>query len=408
MTERVRNTANKDDLAKVFRANGMKSVDKGDVSLQSDEFAAKHVEVILDVLRQTKRPLEKMMASALRDATDNVIPVDLANKFARSIGDVVEHCKAKKKNMTSGARLPKHIQAIVAQLDKPSDLGAKAERVSERLKAPLPVRSSSSSYDDASAANIVDSYKLSSLPSSSKDLKRKVLETIELQSSQEDPPAKVPPAKGAVGRAWIDTHRKTVAQVGPDGAIKYAKLTAGPDGFAVAHFTGSSPGMLTEIPNILAKPDEDRNVLKKPAAACIKKPAASTSMKKPAAAVEPSDSEADGDEGEIEGETEEEELAEHDQEVAPESEEVAFLKQVDSPVFGRCKATYCATKAYIQHESTEVQSGWKSVCNFSQSLSSHKLAVNEIMNKLKNPGYGADQVKADKIRLTGQSSIDVE
>ena len=201
-----------------------------------------------------------------------------------------------------------------------------------------------------------------------------------------------------------------MAQVGRDGTIKYAKLAPGHDGFAVAHFTGRSPGTSTEIPNILAQPVETPAVLKRPAAAVDKKPAASPSMKKPAAAEvkESSDSEAEGDEGEIEGEAEEEELAEHDQEVAPEREEVAFLKKVRSPVFGRCKATYCPHKSYIQYASTEVKSGWKSICNFTESLSNHKLAVNEIMNKLKNPGYGADQVAADKIRLTGQSSIDVE
>ena len=125
MTERAKNTANRDDLAKVFRANGTKTVNKEDVLLQCDEFAEKHVELILDILRQTKRPLEKMMAQALRDATDNVATVDLANKFARCICDVVEHCRAKKKHMTSGARLPKHIAAIVAQLDKPSDLAVR-------------------------------------------------------------------------------------------------------------------------------------------------------------------------------------------------------------------------------------------------------------------------------------------
>ena len=418
MTERAKNTASRDDLAKVFRAVGMKGVNKEDVTLQCEEFAQKHEELILDILRQTKRPLEKMMALALRDATDNMATVDLANKFARCICDVVEHCRAKKKHMTSGARLPKCMQAIVAQLDKPSDLAAKAEQVAQRLDAPLPVRSSSrSSMDqDAVATDIVDSYKLSSLPSSSKAAKRKV-ETIELESSQELPPAKespakkpppakeAPPAKGAVGRAWIDTHKKTVAQVSSDGAIKYAKLTAGPDGFAVAHFTGRSPGTVTEIPNIIAV--ETPAVIKKPAAAVGKKPAASPSMKRPAAAVEPSDSEAEGDEGEIEGEADEEELAEHDEEVAPESE-LAYLREVNSPVFGRCKATYCPKKSYIQHASTEVKSGWKSICNFSESLSNHKLAVNEIMNKLKKPGYGAEQVAADKVRLIGQTSIDVE
>lgn len=426
MAERAKNTASKDDLAKVFRANGMtKTVNRDHVVLQSDEFAEKYVELILDILRQTKRPLEKMMAQALRDATDNVVPMDLANKFARNIGDVVEHCRAKKKHMTSGARLPKHMQAIVAQLDKPSDLAAKAEKLAERLDAPLPVRSSSrgSMDQDAVATDIVDSYKLSSLPSSSKAAKRKV-ETIELESSQELPPAKeslpakqpppakeAPPAKGAVGRAWIDTHKKTVAQVGPDGAVKYAKLTAGPDGFAVAHFTGRSPGTVTEIPNIIAEPVETPAVIKRPAAAVDKKPAASPSMKRPAAAEvkESSDSEAEGDEEEIEGEAEEEELAEHDQEVAPEGKEVAYLREVFSPVLGvKCKATYCPHKSYIQYRSTEVKSGWKSLCNFSESLCNHKLAANEIMNKLKNPGYGPDQAAADKIRLTGQSSIDVE
>ena len=422
MTERAKNTASRDDLAKVFRANGTKTVNKEDVLLQCDEFAEKHDELILDILRQTKRPLEKMMAQALRDATDNVAPCDLANKFARCISDVVEHCRTKKKHMTSGARLPKHIAAIVAQLDKPSDLAAKAEQVAHRLDAPLPVRSSSrSSMDqDAVATDIVDSYKLSSLPSNSKAAKRKV-ETIELESSQELPPAKeslpakkpppakeAPPAKGAVGRAWIDTHKKTVAQVGHDGAIKYAKLTAGPDGFAVAHFTGRSPGTVTEIPNIIAEPVESPSVLKKPASAVDKKPAAAPSMKRPAAteAKEPSDSEVEGDEEE--GEAEEEEPAEHDQEVAPEREDVVLLREVNSPVFGRCKATYCPHKSYIQYASTEVKSGWKSICNFSQSMSSHKLAVNEIMNKLKRPGYGQEQVLADKVRLIGQSSIDVD
>ena len=180
--ERIKNTADKDDLAKVFRANGMKSVDKAIIAMNPDEFAEKHLEVILDILRQTKRPLEKMMAQSLRDATDNVVPMDLATKFARSICDVMEHCRSKKKNMVNGARLPQHIKAIIDQMDKPSDLGAKAGRVAERLEAPLPVRSpSSGSKDDqnALATEIVDSYKLS-LPSSSKAAKidkRKVLET---------------------------------------------------------------------------------------------------------------------------------------------------------------------------------------------------------------------------------------
>ena len=409
--ERIKNTAQPEDIAKVFRANGLKSVDMAVVAMTSDEFSEKYLEVILDILRQTKRPLEKMVAQALRDATYNAVPQDLATKFARAVCDVVEQCRTKKKNMSSGVRLPKHLALIVAQLDKPSDLSAKAVRVAARLdEVPLPVQSSSSGSMDGLSSEIVGSYKLASLskagPSSREAAarKRKVSETIVLESSQEDPPAKEPAA--AAGRTWIDTHRKTMARVGRDGAVKYAKLTEGPGGFAVAHFTGSSPGAETEIPNILAQPVPA--VQKKPAAAIDKKPAAAPSMKKPAAAEKAPDSEDEGDEEDLECEAEEEELAEDDQEVAPESSvQVTLLKSVQSPVFGKCRATYCKEKAYIQFASTECKSGWKSICNFTEGISNHKLAVNEIMNKLKKPGYGMDQVKADKIRLIG-ASIDVD
>ena len=94
--ERIKNTAQPEDIAKVFRANGLKSVDMAVVAMTSDEFAEKYLEVILDILRQTKRPLEKMVAQALRDATYNAVPQDLATKFARAICDVLEQCRTKK------------------------------------------------------------------------------------------------------------------------------------------------------------------------------------------------------------------------------------------------------------------------------------------------------------------------
>ena len=54
-------------------------------------------------------------------------PPDLATKFARGVCVGVGLARSKRKHMTSGVRLPKHLAAIVAQLDKPFDLGAKAE-----------------------------------------------------------------------------------------------------------------------------------------------------------------------------------------------------------------------------------------------------------------------------------------
>ena len=117
--ERIKNTAQPEDIAKVFRANGLKSVDMAVVAMTSDEISEKYLLIILDILRP-KRPLEKMLAQDLREGTDNVVPPDLATKLARAICDVMELCRAKKRNVSSGARLPKHCAAIVAQLDKPA------------------------------------------------------------------------------------------------------------------------------------------------------------------------------------------------------------------------------------------------------------------------------------------------
>ena len=410
--ERVKNTASPAELVKVFRANGVKCVDPSVLTLSTEEFGEKFEEVILDILRLTKRPLERQLAPGVRGASHNAVPLDTATKFAHAVCEVVALCRIKKKHMTSGERLPKHLKNIVEQLDKPSDLGAKAEQLQrvqpeqlqrqpEQLQEPpLPLSSSSS----ALTSEIEKSYQLTSISKAIK-AKGKVDQDIEVLSSQEGLPGQAPTSAPALatGRSWVDTHKRTVAQVDRSGQIKYAKLQDGPDGFAVAHFTGNSPGTNTEIPNMLAQP-----VLRRPAAVS-KKPAA-TARKKPAAAVaDEEEEEAEGEEGEeLEGEGEEEEPAEQEEEVVEGDEPgvrqsdghgSGFLKKVVSPVFGVCKATYCEHKAYIQHASTICASGWKSIVNFSASLSLHKEAVSEIMEKLKMPGYGQVQVDADKIKL---------
>ena len=105
--ERIRNTATIQDLIKVFKANGVTMVDTPSLTLSTEGFAERFKEMILDILRQTQRPLEKQLAQALRDATNYVVPKDSAKKFGGAICDVVAMARSKKKHMTSGARLPK-------------------------------------------------------------------------------------------------------------------------------------------------------------------------------------------------------------------------------------------------------------------------------------------------------------
>lgn len=411
--ERAKNTASSEELRKVFRANGVKCIDTSVLVLGIEEFAERFEEIILDILRLTKRPLEKQLAIAVREASTNAIPIDTATKFAHSICEVVSLCRYKRKHMTSGDRLPKHLKNIVEQLDKPSDLGAKAELLQRQPEPQLPLQQSRSNsaltarplQRSSMSSEIMKSYQLTSI---SKAIK--VDKDIEVLSSQEvDSPAPAPTSAPALatGRSWVDTHKRTVAQVDRSGQIKYAKLQDGPDGFAVAHFTGNSPGTSTEIPNVLAQPvwKKPAAVSKKPAATAKKKPAA-TAKKKPASAVASEEEEEEEGE-ELEDEGEEEEPEEQEEGVVEEDagelqshgHGCGFLKKVVSPVLGVCKATYCEHKAYIQQKSAECAGGWKSIVNFSASLSLHKEAVHEIMEKLKMPGYGQVQVDADKIRL---------
>lgn len=358
---RIRNCASIEQVGKVFRANGMTTL-KTDCLLDFEELCENYEEFICDLLRLTPRPTAKLIEKAALESS-NKITKDSANLFGQRVASAISHIRQKAKNMTSGTKTSRAFNNIRMVMNK-CENAAGGSLLDRASKISQPVKASPESQTSEPAS------KISQLPisqnaqqpaskisqpvaarsrasSSHEDIRRRIMSSYRtasdvtsvamICSSQEDEVPQVPSTTSA--RRWFDSGRKTMAQLSSSGSMQYASMTPGADGFAVAHFTGMSPGTTTEMPNLLLQEENISgcNTKKRPAANVLKRPASAVQdaevKKRPAQKeqkkkeveqeeIEEQNQEEREEEEEVEDEGEEEEEMEEDEVGPPDAQKL--------------------------------------------------------------------------------------
>lgn len=119
---RVRNDAEAKDLLKILRGH-LRSLSL-DKAVQTDlDLVVEHFHLfILDVLKETPRPTVKLLTEAAHLAFDDV-PVSECKLWSQRICEAISHCRTKRKQCTSGKRLPQSVSLIVQLMATQATLG---------------------------------------------------------------------------------------------------------------------------------------------------------------------------------------------------------------------------------------------------------------------------------------------
>jgi len=271
----TKNTADVRTVASVMRSILGESYELPDTPDTYDGIAEKWHALLRQLLLKTPRLNTKVLADAALLAFD--IPLCKGLPWARSLVDCVSYCRVKMKSVTSGKKLNPAVFAIVSQLgvaDRkqarglwPGGVRSAAARLSPKKSPKLsespckPTAQKSWMHD---AAAIADMYTLTPLAS---DRSCVAVDSIS------EPPSQGGHSSCAVvssesadeqhsqNRCYVDSQQLAVVKVVKNGATESAKLVAGPDGFAVAHFKDGTTHV-SECPNLMLTLP-----LKRPAAA---------------------------------------------------------------------------------------------------------------------------------------------
>lgn len=405
--ERVKNTASDGDLTKVFKANSVAIDSK--CLLDIDDFAEQHHETVCDILRLTLRPSAAQVEKCVRKACPKM-EQNSCNLYSKQVVEVLKKARNVSKSMSTGSKTTPGMMKIVDALRVHSKIPALRSLGDKIKNSPVKVSSSGSAKMDLPAEeagpdkSVADLYKM--------DLPARPRKVHSAASGSRDPEVIMSSQEGAaepepaepepilpVAQFWVDSRKRRAAYMASGGAVKFAKMAPGPDGFSVAHITGESPGVATELPNALLGDSPAKSPARSPA----KKPATAQPLKKPAAKVAKKPATVEPTAEQEEGE---EELAEEDPEIEGEGSraEVKIAKpenpgHVQSPELGECQIHLGTLKAYIQYKNPD--GGWKSVVNLSAGhyAQRHNQVALSIYKKLLQPGFGLPQAAAEKMKL---------
>jgi hypothetical protein len=270
---RAKNVASIEDIAKVIRGSKLVQKDmEGAYESNLDVVVERFEAFIIDLVRCTPRPTSKLISAAAAGAFD----VELAETvmFGERINAAVQFCRGKSITMTTGKKLTGSTMRVAKELRE------------SRTSSPL-TRSPSlmSVQSPPSHASPSSSSKVMHVPIETPVLSRsasilalyaKVAPTaspkrphraVEIESSQDcievesvGPPS-VAPEELELSVPFVVAADRAMCRF-EGGVNKRARMSPGPDGFAIARFENGDE-FATEIPNLalLACP------MKKPAAA---------------------------------------------------------------------------------------------------------------------------------------------
>lgn len=360
---RVRNTADAVAVAKTMRAE-LQGLDSSKYMAESFEDVVKHYEEFLcALLRQTLRPNASLLKEAALAAFKGV-EVSAATAFGDRLSRAAQYCRLKKKQMTSGMKLSDPVKRIASMLGPMKLTTSLKKRSLQRhisleseASQPTAASSSKSQPQSMSCTPVVGSRKVAWLKASEDDILRHygckpssmsksrsspapVLpvvdgELIDIASSQE---VEQPPCK-----LWLDSAAGCMKR-SINGCIESSSMAPGPDGFALAIFPGSKE-IVTEMPNLMLA------VMKRPACASLKRPAAAVE-----AAGQSSDEESAGEQPEAVGGGSPL-PGDPTPVVASPSTLPPRNFKFSSSVWGECKAEFYTSKSYIRY--LLPAGGWK-------------------------------------------------
>lgn len=277
---RARNTTTPEEVAAVLKGSLSSLDQKVYLQVDLDNVVEAYQDVLVLLLKLTPRLNVSVLSHAASSAFE--VTAQEANAWARSMVSAVSHCQSKRRSCSSGKKLPPAVFRIVQALQEvtsprgaPVTCSSKSSLSSNQsIDLTKPVkqgRSRSPCKRDAILALYGAGGKVENKP---------VLPVGEdevcILSSQETS-CTPSPTVGKSGQQpaskcvqYVDPLAKALVRVADGKVIATAKMLPGPDGFARGVFPGETEEHCTDMPNLYLLPP----VMKKPAAAVRKKPAA--------------------------------------------------------------------------------------------------------------------------------------
>jgi hypothetical protein len=270
---RAKNVASIEDIAKVIRGSKLVQKDmEGAYESNLDVVVERFEAFIIDLVRCTPRPTSKLISAAAAGAFD----VELAETvmFGERINAAVQFCRGKSITMTTGKKLTGSTMRVAKEL-RESRTSSPLTRSPSLMSVQSPPSHASPSSSSkvmhvpietpvlSRSASILALYAGVAPTASPKRPHR----AVEIESSQDcievesvGPPS-VAPEELELSVPFVVAADRAMCRF-EGGVNKRARMSPGPDGFAIARFENGDE-FATEIPNLalLACP------MKKPAAA---------------------------------------------------------------------------------------------------------------------------------------------
>ncbi len=304
---RARNEASPEELAKAIRAN-LRTLDTQDFACtEPSKVVDRHANLILDMLKLTPMPSAGLIASAAKVAF-NTEPEE-AKLFGQRLANAISFCRKKKRSMTTGKKLSAAVVSVIGALECKAQathsvtlptakigLHKLWRGISSPKKRILRAHQSISSEDPCKVERpkVRSRAQTTSKGSSSTAIREEILalygatprraiqisspgSEFEVEEEASPPKAHCPPE--AHRRQYLDSGRRCMLRIFPDGTEEQATMSEGPNGFALARFRQEDP-IETDMPNIMltvvipppgegtavAKQAKKQQVQKKPAA----------------------------------------------------------------------------------------------------------------------------------------------
>lgn len=304
---RVKNAATAKDVAKVIRCN-LQQFDERWKTQDLDNFIEDRAELLTDLVRCAGRPNASLIKQALSMCWSHVDPHE-AKAFGEKVCNSVSLARTKSRSVTSGKKLGKGMNSLVALMKKKQSLGESLLQRSKELHRSRALSQSDGSSDSEvlvtasssstsghsqnriSRAEVFASFGLQPDMSALPDTAERMAALSQSVVVIEESPCKT--SNVTVVLEYMDTAKQCLVRTLSNGAIVSARMEAGASGFAEAFFPGEDKGITTEMPNLLLNLPARATAVRKRPSACLKKPA-SAKVQGP---IEASDSDGAGEEG---------------------------------------------------------------------------------------------------------------
>ena len=422
---RAKNSAQSSDVCKLLRAELPQGL-LPEHYLQVDpvKVCDHYFGFIVALLKITPRPTINILQSAAMETFKMDVESSLA--WASRITRSVSFCRQKVKCMKSGVKLSVGVKGIAKQLQKSKAACGGGSNSKVAFGSPITAslrnkylkkrksneqsppakecppekevcnkQKSTACSSKATAKEILKLYGLEESPLLPVEEVPEVEceDVIAVASSQEVAEVIQPPSK-PVGTAWLCCKELCVKRCRSDGQVERAIMYEGPDGFAMAKF-GEEPGFLTEMPNLMLNLPVKEAVMKKPAKAVLKKPAAKATASESEGSNYESEAvahETHGDHPPAHG-GEAEEIAEEPPTVAVPTGNVKF----EACIWGQCKAEFYSKKSYIRHQ--DENGKWRLVIGSSKP--GHQSTVRKLVQFVKE-GLSKEELTSERDLLEAE------